>query len=180
MMENSSEPILVDFYSPPSWDELFIRKTYLIASKSKDYRTKIGAILVKDNHQIAEGYNGLCKGVLDLPHRIGDRANKYIWVEHAERNCCFMAAKLGISTVGSVLYCQGLPCVDCARALIQSGVKEVCFHKEFQDIVLTMTSPWVNLLEYSILMFKETKVKVRAFSGNLGVKAFVDGKIITL
>ena len=167
-------------YTPPSWDEIFLRKCYLIATKSKDPRTKIGAILVKDNHQIAEGYNGLCVGVNDSKERIENRQSKYIWVEHAERNCCFMAAKFGISTLGTSLYCQGIPCVDCTRALIQSGVKNICYHKEFQDIINKMDSEWVPLLKYSKIMFRESAVSLRGISMSLGVDAYLDAKVVRL
>ncbi len=59
-----------DNYQPPSWDVLFMRRVYEIASKSKDPRTKIGAVLVQNGHAPLEGFNGIPIGVQDLPERM--------------------------------------------------------------------------------------------------------------
>lgn len=61
-----------------------------------------------------------------IDERWHQRPEKYLWVEHAERNAVYNAARLGLSTIGATAYITyGTPCSDCARALIQAGVKEV-------------------------------------------------------
>jgi tRNA(Arg) A34 adenosine deaminase TadA len=100
-----------------------------LAKKSKDPRTKIGAVLVRDRRDLISGFNGIPEGkstvsyfscyqystgVEDRPDRF-ERPIKYMFFEHAERNAIFTAARHGISTDGATLYVQALPCVDCAR-----------------------------------------------------------------
>ena len=118
----------------PSWDELFMRHAYLISSKSKDTSTKIGAIIVKDNRYIiSEGFNGLPIGVNDNIEERYQRPFKYNLFEHAERNSIYQCARQGIITKGTVMFTQGIPCTDCARAVIQAGIKEVIVHKQWED-----------------------------------------------
>ena len=166
-------------YIPPTWDEFFLHKAYLTATKSKDPRTKYGAILVKDNHQIAEGYNGIPSGVIDNSQRL-HKDNKENYIVHAEQNCCFMAARHGISIDGASLYCQGLSCVNCTKALIQSGVKTVFYHKQWQDIVGKIERPWVKLLDISREMMLECNITIKKIDVVLNVDGYLDGKIIKL
>lgn len=166
-------------WNTPSWDELFVRHAYLIASKSKDRKTKIGAVLVRDNSVISEGYNGFCRGVEDDVSDRHERPEKYFWTEHAERNCIFHCARHGISTLGTVLYTQGLPCSDCTRAIIQSGIKEIVLHENWEhDVALGIRrDKWSESGQRSDVMIYESGVKVRIFSGKLGMKTMIDGNI---
>lgn len=130
-----------------TWDQYFILQAMLAAAKSKDDSTWVGVVLVKNNSVIATGFNGFPRGVAEtirdaarlgypvsahlhertlLEERWNRRPEKYRWVEHAERNAIYQAARLGISTEGSVMYFNtaGVPCSDCMRACIQAGVKE--------------------------------------------------------
>jgi dCMP deaminase len=173
-----AKSILKNFL-PPTWDEFFLRKVYLISTKSKDPRTKYGSILVKNNHQIAEGYNGIPKGVYDFPDRL-DKDNKENYIVHAEQNCCFMAARFGIATEGAILYCQGLPCVNCAKSLIQCGIKEVAYHKRWQSVVEKIDRPWVKLLDISRKMMLESGVSIRGIDIVLNVDGYLDGNKIRL
>src|SRR5438045_6573381 len=105
----------------PSWDEYFMRHVYLVASKSKDTRTKIGAVIVRDKRIISEGYNGICQGVYDHIESRYVKPKKYFFFEHGERNAVYGCARHGIATLGAKIYTQGIPCADCARAVIQAG-----------------------------------------------------------
>ena len=166
-------------YEVPSFDEIFMREVYLIASKSKDFRTKIGAVLVKDNHSILRGYNGIAKGVKDLPERM-ERPEKYDWMSHAERNACFMGAKFGISTDNSILYTQGIPCVQCADAVINCGIKEIVIHKQWNDITKdanTDKRPWVEVHWKSDIKLKEAGIAIRVLDKHLDVFGYCDGKM---
>lgn len=162
---------------PITWDELFMGRVYEIARKSKDPRTKIGAVLVKDGHAPLEGFNGIPKGVLDLSERM-ERPEKYHWMEHAERNVVNMAAKMGISTSGGILYTQGFPCTDCIRGVINCGIVEIVLHKQWEDISTKITNKgtWREHYFRSEIMAKEANIFIRYIDVVLGKVGYLDGK----
>ena len=163
-------------YVPPGWDEWFMRFVYLAADKSKDPRTKIGAVLVRDKHIISTGYNGFPIGVNDTAERYDDREVKYKYVAHAEDNAVLSAARFGISTLGSTLYTQGIPCNECCKSVIQGGIKEVVVHKQWPA-----TSPkWKEAAAISSIMLKEAGIKVRWLNKSLNVFAFSDGNVVLI
>lgn len=180
-MDNIQPFVLGEFtdYVPPSWDELFMRHVYLIASKSKDKFTKIGSILIKNNRIISEGYNGICSMVNDNVVERNERPEKYFWYEHSERNCIYSAARFGISTLDSVLYTNSTPCADCSRAIIQSGITEIVIHKQWKDSELQLNrDKWSESANRSVVMLQEAKVKLRIFDKFLNILVFLDGKVI--
>jgi len=164
----------------PTWDEIFMRDVYNIASKSKDDKTKIGAVLVSDNVQLTKGYNGMCRKVNDLASDRYERPEKYFWFEHAERNSLYNATRRGISTDGATMYTQGCPCADCARGVIQTGIVEVVLHAEYESIWENKRPNWKESQDRSMTMFKEAGIKIRYFSGSLGVKTMIDGIVYDL
>jgi dCMP deaminase len=112
--------------TPSSWNRKYIELTQYIAQWSKDRSTKVGAVIVSlDNRVISMGYNGFCRGIDDDLEERHERPAKYFWTEHAERNAIYNAAFHGIKIEGATLYCSLFPCVDCARAIIQSGIKNI-------------------------------------------------------
>ena len=113
-----------------SWDEYFMGIAMLAARRSKDPNTQVGACIVsQDNIIISTGYNGMPKGCSDdeFPwDRTGEDTNtKYPYVVHAELNAILNAN--GRDLRGSRLYVALFPCNECAKAIIQSGVKEVLY-----------------------------------------------------
>ena len=174
--------IMIEDIQIKSWDELFMRHVYLIAQKSKDKYTKIGAVLVKNNSIIGEGYNGIPRNVSDSIEERQERPEKYFWFEHAERNAIYNCARVGISTENAVLYTQGVPCADCARGIINSGIVEIVVHEQFEnDIISNMNqNKWIDSATRSYMMFKETKIKYRIFSGKLNMKTLVGGKVFEI
>jgi len=111
-----------------SWDELFILQAALIAQKSKDPSTKVGCIIVNDDNVIlSTGFNGFPRGIEEDWKDRWTRPEKYFWVEHAERNAIYNAARNGIKLYGARAYLnwEPKPCADCTRALIQVGIKEI-------------------------------------------------------
>ena len=112
--------------SRPTWDDTFIEICAVLAKRSKDENTKVGAVIVGPNHEIRSvGYNCFPRGLNDdLPER-QQRPAKYAFFEHAERNAIYNAARIGTSLEGCICYIPGLPCYDCARGMIQSGIVEV-------------------------------------------------------
>lgn len=115
-----------------SWDECFMRISEVIAQRSKDPSTKNGAVVVNDKKIVVGlGYNGFPRGVDDaqLPWaREGEFCDtKYAYVVHAEENAIYNS---NAQTDGCVLYCTLFPCNECAKTIIQSGIKEVIFQSD--------------------------------------------------
>lgn len=117
-----------------SWDEYFMGIAMLAAKRSKDPNTQVGACIVsQDNIIISTGYNGMPKGCSDDEYpweRDGDQT-KYPYVVHAELNAVLNAN--GRDLRGSKLYVALFPCNECAKAIIQSGVKEVLYLSDKYD-----------------------------------------------
>ena len=114
-----------------SWDEYFMGIAMLAAKRSKDPSTQVGACIVSpDNIIISTGYNGMPKGCSDddFPwQRTGadEIETKYPYVVHAELNAILNSN--GRDLRGSRIYVALFPCNECAKAIIQSGIKEVIY-----------------------------------------------------
>lgn len=110
-----------------NWDEYFNKMAHLVATKSKDRSTQVGCVIVGPEHEVrTTGYNGFCRGIEDDVDGRHERPEKYLWTEHAERNAIYNAARNGVPLEGCTAYTTIFMCADCARALIQSGIKRVC------------------------------------------------------
>jgi dCMP deaminase len=110
----------------PSWDDTFIEIAAVLAKRSKDENTKIGAVIVGPSHEIrGMGYNCFPRGINDDDPERQKRPHKYKFFEHAERNALYNAARIGTPLEGCTVYIPGYPCADCARGMIQSGIKEI-------------------------------------------------------
>lgn len=162
-------------YTPPSFDIWCMKMVYLVAEKSKDVRTKIGAVLVKERNIISTGYNGFPMGVNDDIDRYENRETKYKFVVHAEHNSVLFCARFGISSLNSILYTNGLPCNSCMKSIIQGGIKEIVVHKQWPDMT---HSDWVESSRISKIMMDESNIKLRVLDATLGINAYLDGKII--
>ena len=111
-----------------SWDEYFMGIAMLAARRSKDPNTQVGCCIVSpDNIIISTGYNGMPKGCSDdeFPWGREGAETKYPFVVHAELNAILNAN--GRDLRGSRVYVALFPCNECAKAIIQSGVKEVVY-----------------------------------------------------
>ncbi len=111
-----------------SWDEYFMGIAMLAAKRSKDPSTQVGACIVsQDNIIISTGYNGMPKGCSDdeFPWTREGEETKYPFVVHAELNAILNAN--GRDLRGSRIYVALFPCNECAKAIIQSGIKEVIY-----------------------------------------------------
>lgn len=114
------------------WDETFMQMCRVIAQRSKDPNTQTGACIVSnENIIISFGYNGFPRGCGDdkLPwDRTGEFADtKYPYVVHAEENAVLNASQ---NTQGSKMYCNLFPCNECAKVIIQKGIKEIIFEDD--------------------------------------------------
>ena len=111
-----------------SWDEYFLGVAMLAALRSKDPNTQVGACIVsQDNIIISTGYNGMPMGCSDdeFPWDRSGEETKYPYVVHAELNAILNAN--GRDLRGSRIYVALFPCNECAKAIIQSGIKEVYY-----------------------------------------------------
>jgi dCMP deaminase len=110
-----------------NWTEYFLNIAEQVKLKSKDQSTQIGAVIVgEDKEVLSTGYNSFPRGLDDSLQERQERPEKYFWMEHAERNAIYNAARIGVSLKNSTIYLtSGLPCMDCARGIVNSGVKIV-------------------------------------------------------
>lgn len=115
------------------WEEYFMGIALLSALRSKDPGTQVGACIVgNDKRIISMGYNGMPMGCSDdvMPwDREGDALNtKYLYVCHAELNAILNRGNTDLR--GSTLYATLFPCNECAKAIIQSGIKKVIYYSD--------------------------------------------------
>lgn len=142
---------------PHEWHEYWMTMVYMVASRSDDKDTHVGAVIVGDDNILrSTGYNGLPRKVEALPGRL-IRPDKYHWMEHAERNAIFNAARTGVSLRQCTMYTNGLPCVECARAVIQSGIWVVMTDKCWWDA--DDRPEWRDSHTRTLKMFDEAGVK---------------------
>lgn len=145
------------------WDARWLDLAREIGSWSKDRNTKVGCVIIGDARQVlSAGYNGLPRGVNDdieqrysREERNGVR-EKLRWIEHAERNAIYNAARYGVSLSGAAIYAPFFPCCDCARAIIQAGLKAVItLEPDWGDPF------WQDSWEVSLIMMTEAQVEIR-------------------
>ena len=141
-----------------NWDEYFMAMARFVAQKSKDQSVKVGVVIVgPDNEVRSTGYNGFPRGIDESFPSRWERPIKYQFVEHAERNAVYNAARIGVSTRGCTAYMESPPCADCGRALIQAGIKK---------IVVTTNNPfknradWAQSIEFAMNLLREGGVEV--------------------
>lgn len=141
------------------WIQYFLGIAEQVKLKSKDQSTQIGAIIVgKDKEIRSTGYNSFPRGLDDSKPERQERPEKYFWFEHAERNAIYNAARMGTPIDGTTIYLtSGPPCADCARAIINSGIrkvycKSVCTTKNKEK--------WQESQEKALEMLKECDVEV--------------------
>ena len=111
-----------------NWDEYFMSVALLAAMRSKDQNTQVGACIVgEDDRIISTGYNGFPRGCSDdeFPWDRDGEETKYPYVVHAELNAILNAG--GKSLAGARVYVGLFPCNECAKAIIQAGIKEVIY-----------------------------------------------------
>lgn len=105
----------------------YMEIAYATARLSKDSSTKVGALIIGPANEIRSmGYNGAPRGCCaDEDTRGETRPEKYFWFSHAELNAITNAARAGTPLDGCTLLVTHPPCMDCARAIVQAGIKQV-------------------------------------------------------
>ena len=120
-----------------SWDEYYMGVATLSAQRSKDPSTQVGACIVNRDHKILSmGYNGMPVGCSDdlmaWDRDGGPLDTKYLYVCHAELNAILNHA--GGSLKDTIIYVTLFPCNECAKAIIQCGIREVVYwHDKYAD-----------------------------------------------
>jgi len=116
----------------------FSKIAKLVSSRSTCIKQHVGAIIVKDKHIISTGYNGAPKGVSHcteetcLRKELGSLEKSYLCRGvHAEQNAIIQAALHGTSTEGSTLYTTHFPCMSCTKIIINAGIREIVYQKEY-------------------------------------------------
>jgi dCMP deaminase len=100
------------------------------AQNSYCKRRKVGALIVHNNMIISDGYNGTPSG---FPNQCEDEENKsYPYVLHAEANAITKIARSNNSSQGATLYVTSSPCIECAKLIIQSGIKRVVYGEPYR------------------------------------------------
>jgi len=113
-------------------DKQFISIVDVIAQSSYCKRSQVGAIIVKDLNIIALGYNGTPSGFDNECEDCDNNTRKHVL--HAESNAIAKCARSTTSTDGSTLYCSLSPCFECAKMIIQAGIKRVVFKEYYRTI----------------------------------------------
>lgn len=126
-----------------SRDEMFSQITQVVAQRSTCHRFQVGALIVRDGRIISMGYNGPVAGRPECKKDsvFLDPNNDPLLCEgpgctrslHAETNAIAFAAKAGVSVDGCTLYCSLSPCINCAKVIVNSGIKEVKFLKKYRN-----------------------------------------------
>ena len=136
----------------------FMGLAYARAQFSKDTSTKVGAVIVGPaGEDRASGYNGAPRGCgADEPGdpRGTGRPEKYFWFSHAELNAITNAARVGVPLEGCTIYVTHPPCMDCARAIVQAGIKRVVTVRPSADFV----ERWEEHMSRSQRLFDECGV----------------------
>ena len=154
-------PPLLSRFVRPGWDEYFMNIAKVVATRSNCMKRKVAAVVVKDLCVISTGYNGTPRGARNCneggcPRCNGMAASGTALDEclcsHGEENAITQAAYHGISLKGSTLYTTFAPCLQCTKLIINSGIAEVVYSKEY------------TLNEVAIALLAECGVVLRQFT----------------
>ncbi len=139
------------------WSSYFLNIAKTVSEKSKDKSTKVGAVIADSNNNIVSvGFNGFPRGVLDLEERYDNRELKYKLIVHSEINALCSAARRGIALDNCTIYLTHPPCSQCAKALIQAGIRKIVTTKVPEDF----QKRWEEDFKLRDLMFKEAQVEM--------------------
>ncbi len=118
----------------PSWNKYFMNIAHEVAQRSTCERAQVGAVIVRDKRILTTGYNGSPRG---LPHcsEVGCLMDNGHCVRtlHAEQNAIIQAALHGVITEGAIIYVTHQPCFNCAKTIINAGISEIVYGKEYRD-----------------------------------------------
>lgn len=112
------------------FDQSYLEMAGIWARNSYCKRRQVGALIVKDKMIISDGYNGTPSGFENICEEESGATKPYVL--HAEANAITKVAKSGNSSLGATLYVTASPCMECAKLIIQSGIKRVVYKDEYR------------------------------------------------
>lgn len=118
----------------PDWDTYFMTIAHDVAARSTCDRALVGAVLVREKRILTTGFNGSPAGLPhcdDVGHLMVD--GHCVRTIHAEANSIIQAALHGVSTKGATCYVTHMPCLSCAKMLINAGVVRIVYHKNYRQ-----------------------------------------------
>ncbi|QJT70370.1 dCMP deaminase [Microcystis phage MaeS] len=119
------------------WDEYYINIAQALSKRGSCDRAQVGCVIVRDNLQLAEGYNGSISGhnhCSDIGHLLVD--GHCVRTIHAEMNALLNAMKKGVSVQGATAYVTHRPCPNCTKHLNQAGIKTIIYLNEYRTTSL--------------------------------------------
>lgn len=118
----------------PSWNEYFLNIANQVAKRSTCERAQVGAVIVKQKRILTTGYNGSPRGLAHCTE-VGCLMDNGHCVRtlHAEQNAIIQAALHGVITEGATIYVTHQPCFNCAKSIINAGITEIVYDREYQD-----------------------------------------------
>lgn len=122
MDENKNKQLLLD--------KRYMRMALIWAENSYCKRRQVGAILVKDKMIISDGYNGTPSGFENICEDENDTTKPYVL--HAEANAITKVARSNNSSNGATLYVTSSPCIECAKLIIQAGIRRVVYSDAYR------------------------------------------------
>lgn len=138
-----------------NWDYKLMGLAHHVSGWSKDSSTQVGAVIADGQHRIVSiGYNGFPRGINDSEERLNDRPTKYAYMVHGEVNAILNATR---NVTNCVMYVTLFPCIECAKLIIQSGIKEVVFRPASEELWERWGEQWAT----SEVLLKEAGVIVR-------------------
>ncbi|MEO4052214.1 ComE operon protein 2 [Solibacillus sp. CAU 1738] len=117
-----------------TWDQFFMAQSHLLALRSTCTRLAVGATIVREKRIIAGGYNGSISGdehCIEQGCYVVD--NHCVRTVHAETNALLQCAKYGTPANGADLYVTHFPCLPCTKTIIQAGIKNVYYAKDYKN-----------------------------------------------
>lgn len=111
-------------------DKRYLRMATIWAENSYCTRRKVGAIIVKNQMIISDGYNGTPSGFENICEDENNLTKSYVL--HAEANAITKVSKSNNSSDGATLYVTTSPCMECSKLIIQSGIKRVVFDEKYK------------------------------------------------
>jgi len=146
----------------PDWDEYFMEMAVLTAKRSTCLRRQVGAVIVKDRHIVATGYNGAPRGVAHCDEKGGcfrqqmnvpsGERHELCRALHAEQNAIIQAAVQGNSIEGASIYVTNQPCVICAKMIINAGIRKIYIKDSYPD---KMAEEIINEAGIEVIMLGE-------------------------
>ncbi len=112
------------------FDRNYLDMARIWATNSYCKRRQVGALIVKDKMIISDGYNGTPSGFENVCEDEEGKTKAYVL--HAEANAITKVAKSGNSSLGATLYVTAAPCIECAKLIIQAGIRRVVYHDEYR------------------------------------------------